>query len=453
MKKSTLQRIYRRLHPPPGDFFAAIVHGSVWILASRLANAVLFLLINLWIARRYGAAALGEVAVTSAFLMGVVVFSLFGSNVVVLRLVPEHRVKYSAASARRVFTVMYRLAAAASLGLGVALATGLFVGARLGPAPRLRLLIVPALLLVFHSLTIFQTETLRALQRDRWFALSIISPSLAFLAVLALFALAAPTAWPPVWAQYLSIPLAFLFSRELLRRQSPVGGEAGPIHEVPRREILAICLPVCLTVGLQTFMLNGDVFLLGLFGSKYQAGLYGAAAKLAQLMTFVGYSVTNAAMPRLAELYHGGRIREMVATSQRTSRLILALSLPVGLGLLLLGPYLLSFFGPDFVIAYPALVILVLGHFLQAACGAVSFFLILTGHEKVFRNIVAVATLVSLVLSVWMIPRLGKVGAALGMVAGLAGWNIAAVVYIRRRFGYFISYIPGSARESEPPPA
>ena len=56
----------------------------------------------------------------------------------------------------------------------------------------------------------------------------------------------------------------------------------------------------------------------------------------------------------------------------------------------------------------------------------------MTGHEKVLRNNVAVHTLMNLILNLLLIPPLGIIGAAIASTVSLASRNLVAMFEVRK---------------------
>lgn len=96
-----IRRKYRNLIAD--DRFSEILTGSAWALTARLASTGMGLAVSVIIARFYGAEVVGVVAVLQSFLLLATIFTLFGTNTSLLRLIPEHLVRYSPTSAFKVY--------------------------------------------------------------------------------------------------------------------------------------------------------------------------------------------------------------------------------------------------------------------------------------------------------------------------------------------------------------
>jgi O-antigen/teichoic acid export membrane protein len=89
----------------------------------------------------------------------------------------------------------------------------------------------------------------------------------------------------------------------------------------------------------------------------------------------------------------------------------------------LLGPWYLALFGPEFAAGYGALVILSLGRVFGAAMGSAGLLLAMSGHERDFLAATFAGAGLNLLLDWLLIPRLGLNGAAWASVAGLVAMN------------------------------
>jgi O-antigen/teichoic acid export membrane protein len=81
-------------------------------------------------------------------------------------------------------------------------------------------------------------------------------------------------------------------------------------------------------------------------------------------------------------------------------------------------------FGSDFAGGGPALQFLSIGQFVNVATGSVGVLLVMSGHEKAYRNIQIVAACIVVGLSYALIPTYGAAGAAIGAAAALIVQNV-----------------------------
>ncbi len=99
-----IQFIKKKYHNLVSDTrFSEILTGSVWALSARVIGTVLGLAFSVIVARFYGAGVVGILAVINSFLMLATLFTVLGKPTSILRLIPEHLVKYSPTSAFKVY--------------------------------------------------------------------------------------------------------------------------------------------------------------------------------------------------------------------------------------------------------------------------------------------------------------------------------------------------------------
>jgi len=111
------------------------------------------------------------------------------------------------------------------------------------------------------------------------------------------------------------------------------------------------------------------------------------------------------------------------------------LSLPVSVFYWLRPDLGLSLFGDEFVPAAGTLMVLTLGHFVNAATGPVGNLLMLTGYEKMMRNNIAGCSLLNIALNIFLIPKFGILGAAGATAFSLATMNVVSIILVYRYIG------------------
>ena len=106
---------------------------------------------------------------------------------------------------------------------------------------------------------------------------------------------------------------------------------------------------------------------------------------------------------------------------------------PVTLVLLAAPGFILQLFDAQFAEGAWLLRILALGQLVNVATGSVGYLLMMTGHEKLMRNNIAVWAVVNLAGNLVLVPRYGTVGAAVSTAFCLAFMNIVSYVLVRQK--------------------
>lgn len=169
---------------------------------------------------------------------------------------------------------------------------------------------------------------------------------------------------------------------------------------------------------------NLSVVVLGLILLPEQTGPFFAAMKTATLLTLPLAAGVIVGAPLISRYYHAGETRKVQLVS---SYLVLGITAPVLVGfvlILIFGKKILGVFGPDFVVAHAALLLISFGTLVNALSGPTTFIMNMTGHHNHFLFIMTVTQLTSLMLLPIATYLFGILGAAAIVAAGMISWNI-----------------------------
>lgn len=190
-----------------------------------------------------------------------------------------------------------------------------------------------------------------------------------------------------------------------------------------------------LAAVLDSAALNIDIILVGLLLTPEDAGVYFSAFRTAALMTLLMYAINTVISPMVSRYYHSGDRRRAQAIASFCAWAGFGFSLAVFGGFVVFGEWLLSLFGPDYAGGYLALIVLSVGFLFDAANGPTRVVMVMTGHERQYVTITAIANAVAVVLFVAMIPLFGVLAAAVINAAARAASNVAISVWARRHVG------------------
>jgi O-antigen/teichoic acid export membrane protein len=425
--------------------FSEILTGSAFALIARAGSAVLGLVVGLVVAQVYGARSNGVLAIVQSFMVMVSIFAIMGTNVSILRLIPEHIRKYSVTSAFRVYRKAQCLVAASAVFIGCLFWSGSdLIAHRVFAKTDLSFYIgITALCVLFRALLDLNTQAIRGLRMIRTFALMQVLPNflmLFFLGVAVVFS----GAWDdPVYAQLAawggtSMVGVIVVIRVFRRRMQ----SDDFVSTVKLKQLLKISAPMLMTASMNFFIGQAGVLILGIYRPTEEVGFYSIAVKLAMLTTFVLQAINSMAAPKFSELYHTGKIDELFRIAKKSTKLIFWTTVPIFIVLVFFGEGILSLYGREFSQAYVPMVVLLLGQFVNSVAGSTGYFMNMTGHESVLRNVIAVASMFNLVLCFILIPSFGALGAAISGSLSLLLWNSWVLLFIRRKFGTTIGYMP-----------
>ena len=426
--------------------FHEILTGSIWALGAKFIATAIGLLTMIIIARMYGADVLGIVSILQSFFILTTIFTVLGTNTSILRLIPEHITKYSFGSAFTVYRKTQYFVGSVSIILGgIIFACSGFIAETFFSKPHLQFYFsLAAVFIVFKSLMLLNQQAVRGLRLIKAFAFMQLLPQLTKLLILLPITFLFFHQNNPVYALLGSFVVTALVGAWIMNRVFKQKSTPGDLQQpMPMKDILTISLPMLMTSTMMFIIGQTGVLMLGMFRPEAEVGYYSIAVKLATLTSFVLTAINSMAAPKFSELYHSGKIDDLFYIAKKSAKLVFWSTTPVLLGFLVFGkPILQTVFGPDFAVAYPALVILVLGQFVHSVAGATGYFMNMTGNQNMFRNIVCIAALANVILNLLLIPQYGIYGSAVAAMVSVMFWNISTLIYIKYKFGRTTGYLP-----------
>jgi O-antigen/teichoic acid export membrane protein len=215
------------------------------------------------------------------------------------------------------------------------------------------------------------------------------------------------------------------------------------VSETPdNRQLASSAVPLWLSSTVNQAILPwAPVALLGLWASTADVGVFGAAARLANLIAVFLVGINSVLAPQFSKMQATNRSQEIGALSRQFSLIVTLGCLPIFLILIFAGDWVMGLFGDQFREGGSILAVLVIGQLAATLCGSVRMVLIMTGREKDLRNSSFLSLLVLIGVAVALIPIYGALGAAIASTAGTIVTNALPVFVIWKKMG--IMTVPG----------
>lgn len=337
-----------------------------------------------------------------------------------------------------VFGMGLRLAAAASLmGAGIVCATAPLLAVYIFGEPALTAPLLAISLGIFtFAMMMLLSECLKGLKRIRNAMLvsGVLYPLIALALIWPLVTLFGPTG--AALAYVLGTGGAAAIGWGLWRANTR--GHPAPAPHFDRATLWQSARPLWVMELINRAVLPwAPLFLLGIWGTAADAGVFGAALRVSMLVTFFLVAVNTVIAPKFAELYAKGEI-EMIGRLARQFALLITLAAsPLFLVLVFAGDWVMGLFGPEFTRGGTALAILALGQAVNTMTGSVGYLLMMTGHERDVRNAAILAAVLMALCAVWLIPSYGLIGAAIASAMAIGSANFWNLIYVRLRLGFF----------------
>lgn len=224
----------------------------------------------------------------------------------------------------------------------------------------------------------------------------------------------------------------------------------------PRREVEAsmateirrTAVVLCGVSALAMVVTQSDIVAVSYIEGPSEAGVYSAAARIAQAMSIALVAVNFVLAPRIARLAADGETAQLqhdVSAAATWSTCVMV----AGFAILVPGSSLvLSIFGSGFDAASDPLRILMVGQLVNALCGPAVAVLTMSGGQVQAMRVLGASAIVQLLLFALLIPPFGLVGAACATTVCWILLNLGMLVYVRRRLA--IWSLPGILERALP---
>jgi O-antigen/teichoic acid export membrane protein len=171
--------------------------------------------------------------------------------------------------------------------------------------------------------------------------------------------------------------------------------------------------PIALSGMFSILMLNIDIFMLGLWSTTTQIGLYAASQKITQVLYTIPTILSLGIFPTIASVVKTNNHKLEKSLNEKSISFILIFTIPLVIGGIILAKPIFEFvFGPEYiegVIAFRLLLFSIL--FVFPGILINSLVLAHNQQQKMFKFVIS-ATVINISLNALLIPKVGITGAA-----------------------------------------
>ena len=209
------------------------------------------------------------------------------------------------------------------------------------------------------------------------------------------------------------------------------------------KKIIRISFPMLITASFLIIIQWTDVIMLGMFVPESDIGIYHVAQKLTISAGLLLSASCVVIAPKITELYALGSMKALEVFTMQSAKLIFFLSLPIILILIIFASFILSLFGAEFILGTTVLIIMAVSQLVNISTGAVGELLNMTNYQKTKQRIVFASALINILLNFILIPFYGIEGAAFSTMVCMIFWNVAMILKVKEKLGFWAFYIPG----------
>jgi len=212
----------------------------------------------------------------------------------------------------------------------------------------------------------------------------------------------------------------------IVRRDMRAWGAATPADG---KRLRASGFPIMSILAIQMFQ---DWLLFALVAGAVSAAALGALRVATQVTMIITILVTTGETFISARVAGDLRAGRPDLVWRRHFRARLAMVLTGGplvlVSIIWPGQILGLAFGPEFIIAGPALAIMAAGQATKIVAGPIGIMLLMSGHERWLLRFTIIGLMLVVALGAWLVPIYGMIGAAVAQAASTAFRNIASYI-------------------------
>ncbi|MBU2668774.1 oligosaccharide flippase family protein [Actinoplanes bogorensis] len=239
-------------------------------------------------------------------------------------------------------------------------------------------------------------------------------------------------------APYLPVTILSAYAlRKVYRAGKPPGSTTRRAERAGlRRDFWRFTGPRAVASVAQLALQRIDVLLVAAFGGLVAAAVYAVAGRFVVLIQFANQGISQSVQPRLAEALAVGDRRTANDLYQTATGWLVLVTWPVNLLVIFFAPVWLRLFGERYADhGVPVVAVLAAAMLIATGCGMVDMVLAMAGRTSWNLVNVLVALTVTVVLDVLLIPRLGALGAAIGLACSMVANNLLPLIQVGRSAG------------------
>lgn len=191
--------------------------------------------------------------------------------------------------------------------------------------------------------------------------------------------------------------------------------------------------PMLLSASMIVFLGWTDTIVLGIFRDSDIVGVYSVLLKIAAVISFSLQAIDSILAPKLSNAYHQNDMHLFKKLIKFSTIINAIVAVGAVLVIIIFNDFILGIFGEEFKLATTALFILCGGQLFNAVFGPVGSIFQMTGHQKVFQNILVVAFIINLLLNILLAQKYGINGVACATATSLIFSKLVSTYYIKKR--------------------
>lgn len=194
------------------------------------------------------------------------------------------------------------------------------------------------------------------------------------------------------------------------------------------------CKPLWLmTIVNRALLPWAPVFMLGVWASASDSGIFAAATRISTLISMLLAAVNTVLAPKFTELYAGKEMKTLEVLSKKFALAVFLASSPIYLTMIFAGDWVMGLFGPSFATGGSTLAVLAIGQAVTAFGGPAGYLLMMTGNERALLYSSLMSVIVMILLAIVLISGYGSMGAAIASSMASICANVLILLMVRKK--------------------
>ena len=178
-----------------------------------------------------------------------------------------------------------------------------------------------------------------------------------------------------------------------------------------------------------------DVLLVGAMIGPAQAAIYTAASRFLIIGLMVAQAIQQVMAPKISQLLAAEADNRARVVYQTSTAWLMLLTWPLYLSFAVFASFLLQIFGPGYASGATAVAILCSIMLVATACGSVDSVLLMGGKSSWSLINTGLALATNIAADLYLIPRYGITGAAIGWALAIVVNNVVPLIQVRLFLG------------------
>jgi len=420
-----------------------LLRGGGWAFTGKLFAALSVLVINSLLARLLSPQDMGAYFLTFSLVLVVSTVAQLGLSQSIVRFVAEYMGTGLPEKARKYIFVSLRLVGLGA-GLGacfIAFGGGQWIADSIFNSPEVSSILgLAAIWVVIITFQQFISEVYRGFHDIKLATIfgGMVTAVLSILLFTVLWLLKGQSnlftaVLLALVAGISSIMISSFILSHKLKKISPL---EIPDWESPLKVVMSTSWPLLISNIAFLALSQADLWIVGAFLSSEDVALYGAAVRMASLITMPILIINSVVPPLIAEFFFQKRIDALEKTLRNLSALAFLPALFITVIFAFSGESVLGLiFGDFYKSAAIVLVLLSAGQLANVWAGSCGQALIMTGHQMIMMVIAVLSVLMTLFLALLLVNPYGVAGVACASASGITIQNIFMLFLTRIKLG------------------